>query len=88
MQAGGLRLKWLPVGAERATAVGHGHLKATTANECLEARAGKAVTTVADRDVELTRIIMDVAQHKDVRTVTGYVRRANLFKGRAGSSFL
>lgn len=43
-------------------------------------RAG-FVTTAADRDVELTR-------HKDVRTVTGYVRRANLFKGHAGSSFL
>jgi len=24
---------------------------------------------------------MFVTQHKDVRTVTGYVRRANLFKG-------
>ena len=25
---------------------------------------------------------------RDVRTVTGYVRRANLFKGHAGASFL
>jgi site-specific recombinase XerD len=49
-------------------------------------RAG-FVTTAADREVELTRI-MDVTRHKDVRTVTGYVRRANLFKGHAGSSFL
>jgi hypothetical protein len=49
-------------------------------------RAG-FVTTAADRDVEMTRI-MDVTRHKDVRTVTGYVRRANLFKGHAGSSFL
>jgi len=49
-------------------------------------RAGFA-TTAADRDVELTRIT-DVTRHKDVRTVTGYVRRANLFKGHAGSSFL
>ena len=49
-------------------------------------RAG-FVTTAADRDVELTRI-MDVTRHKDVRTVTGYVRRANLFKGHAGKSFL
>jgi hypothetical protein len=32
--------------------------------------------------------IMDVTRHKDVRTVTGYVRRANLFKGHAGASFL
>jgi len=45
------------------------------------------VTTAAERDVELTRI-MDVPRHKDVRTVTGYVRRANLFKGHAGASFL
>jgi hypothetical protein len=48
------------------------------------------VTTAAERDVELTRI-MDVTRHKDVRdvrTVTGYVRRANLFKGHAGASFL
>jgi hypothetical protein len=37
------------------------------------ARAG-FVMTAADRDVELTRI-MDVTCHKDVRTVTGYVRR-------------
>jgi hypothetical protein len=45
------------------------------------------VTTAAERDVELTRI-MDVTRHKDVRTVTGYVRRANLFKGHAGASFV
>jgi integrase len=45
------------------------------------------VTTAADRDVELTRI-MDVTRHKDVRIVTGYVRRANLFEGHAGASFL
>ena len=45
------------------------------------------VTTAAERDVELTRI-MDVTRHKDVRTVTGYVRCANLFKGHAGASFL
>jgi hypothetical protein len=49
-------------------------------------RAG-FVTTAAERDVELTRI-MDVTRHKDVRTVTGYVRRANLFKGHAGASFI
>ena len=49
-------------------------------------RAG-FVTTAAERDVELTRI-MGVTRHKDVRTVTGYVRRANLFKGHAGASFL
>jgi len=41
------------------------------------------VTTAA----ELTRII-DVSHHKDGCTVTGYVRRANLFKGHAGASFV
>jgi hypothetical protein len=45
------------------------------------------VTTAAERDVELTRI-MDATRHKDVRTVTGYVHRANLLKGHAGASFL
>jgi hypothetical protein len=51
------------------------------------ARRSGFVTTAAERDVELTRI-MDVTRHKDVRTVTGYVRRANLFKGHAGASFI
>ena len=41
----------------------------------------------AEREAELTHI-MAVTRHKDVRTVTGYVRRANLFKGHAGASFL
>jgi hypothetical protein len=45
------------------------------------------VITAAERNVELTRI-MDVTRHRDVRTVTGYVRRANLFKGHAGASFV
>ena len=45
------------------------------------------MTKAAERDVELTRI-MNVTRHKDGRTVTGYVRRANLFKGHAGASFL
>jgi hypothetical protein len=45
------------------------------------------MATAAERDVELTRI-MDLTRHKDVRTVTGYVRRANLFKAHAGASFL
>jgi integrase len=50
-------------------------------------RAG-FVTTAAERNVELTRI-MDVTRHRDVRTVTVYVRRANLFKGHAaGSGFV
>jgi hypothetical protein len=50
----------------------------------------RAFVTAAEREVELTRI-MDVTRHKDVRdgrTVTGYVRRANLFKGHPGASFL
>jgi hypothetical protein len=41
----------------------------------------------ADRDVQLTPI-MDVTRHKDVRTVTGYVRRATLFKGPRGFAVL
>lgn len=49
-------------------------------------RAG-FVTTAADRDVSESRI-MDVTRHKDSRTVRGYIRRANLFKGHAGASFL
>lgn len=49
-------------------------------------RAG-FVTTAAERGAELTRI-METTRHRDVRTVTGYVRRANLFRGHAGSSFL
>ena len=49
-------------------------------------RAG-FVTTAAERNVELTRI-MDVTRHRDVRTVTTYVRRANLFKDHAGAGFV
>ena len=49
-------------------------------------RAG-FVTTAADRDVNESRI-MDVTRHKDSQTVRGYIRRANLFKGHAGASFL
>jgi hypothetical protein len=45
------------------------------------------MTIAAGRDVELTRI-MGVTHRKDVRTVMGSVRRANLFKGHAGASFL
>jgi integrase len=49
-------------------------------------RAG-FVTTAADRDVNETRI-MEVTRHKDLRTVRTYIRRANLFKGTPGGSFL
>lgn len=49
-------------------------------------RAG-FVTTAAERGAEMTRI-METTRHRDVRTVTGYVRRANLFRGHAGSGFL
>jgi integrase len=45
------------------------------------------VTTAAEDDVSESRI-MDVARHRDSRTVRGYIRRANLFKGHAGASFL
>lgn len=49
-------------------------------------RAG-FITTAADRDVSETRI-MDVSRHRDTRTVRGYIRRANMFKGHAGAGFL
>ncbi|MHC1998847.1 site-specific integrase (plasmid) [Methylobacterium sp. CM6241] len=49
-------------------------------------RAG-FVTSAADRGADLTRI-MDVSGHRDPRTVVGYIRRANAFKGHAGSGFL
>lgn len=49
-------------------------------------RAG-FVTTAAERDVSETRI-MDVSRHRDTRTVRGYIRRANAFKGHAGAGFL
>lgn len=49
-------------------------------------RAG-FVTTAAERDVNESRI-MDVTRHRDSRTVRGYVRRASMFKGHAGSLFL
>jgi site-specific recombinase XerD len=53
---------------------------------CHSLRAG-FVTTVTERNMELTRI-MNVMRHRDVRTVTVYVRRANLFKDHAGSGFV
>jgi hypothetical protein len=31
---------------------------------------------------------MDVTRHKDVRTVTGSMRRSNLLKGHGGACFL
>jgi hypothetical protein len=47
-------------------------------------RVHHVVKAAAERDVELTRI-MDVIRHPDVRTVTGYLHRANLSKGHAGA---
>lgn len=49
-------------------------------------RAG-FITTAADRGVDLAKI-MDVSGHRDPRTVVGYIRRANAFKGHAGGGFL
>jgi integrase len=49
-------------------------------------RAG-FITTAAERDVSESRI-MDVSRHRDTRSVRAYIRRANLFKGHAGASFL
>jgi len=49
-------------------------------------RAGY-ITTAADRGADLARI-MDQSGHRDTRTVVGYIRRANAFKGHSGSGFL
>ncbi|SDO59515.1 Site-specific recombinase XerD [Methylobacterium phyllostachyos] len=49
-------------------------------------RAGY-ITTAAERGADLARI-MDQSGHRDPRTVVGYIRRANAFKGHSGSGFL
>lgn len=49
-------------------------------------RAG-FITTAAERGADMARI-MDVSGHRDPRTVVGYIRRANAFKGHAGGGFL
>lgn len=49
-------------------------------------RAG-FITAAAERGADMARI-MDVSGHRDPRTVVGYIRRANAFKGHAGSGFL
>ncbi len=49
-------------------------------------RAGY-ITTAAERGADLTRI-MDQSGHQDTRTVVGYIRRANAFKGHSGSGLL
>ncbi|TGD93751.1 integrase [Methylobacterium nonmethylotrophicum] len=49
-------------------------------------RAGY-ITTAAERGADLARI-MDQSGHRDTRTVVGYIRRANAFKGHSGSVFL
>jgi site-specific recombinase XerD len=49
-------------------------------------RAGY-ITTAAERGADLARI-MDQSGHRDPRTVVGYIRRANAFKGHSGSRFL
>ncbi len=49
-------------------------------------RAGY-ITTAAERGADLARI-MDQSGHRDPRTVVGYIRRANAFKGHWGRGFL
>jgi integrase len=44
------------------------------------------ITTSAERGADLARI-MDQSGHRDPRTVVGYIRRANAFKGHSGSGF-
>ncbi|WP_447719230.1 hypothetical protein [Methylobacterium sp. A49B] len=41
---------------------------------------------VAERGADLASI-MDQSGHRDLRTVVGYIRRANAFKGHSGSGF-
>ena len=49
-------------------------------------RAG-FLTSAAEAGADVLRM-MEVSRHKRVETVQGYVRRANGFKGHAGSTFL
>ena len=49
-------------------------------------RAGY-ITSAAERGADLARI-MDQSGHRDPRTVVGYIRRANAFKGHSGIGFL
>ncbi len=49
-------------------------------------RAG-FLTSAAEAGADALRM-MEVSRHKRVETVQGYVRRANLFKGHAGTAFL
>ncbi|WP_244936732.1 site-specific integrase [Methylobacterium currus] len=49
-------------------------------------RAGY-ITTAAERGADMSRI-MDQSGHRDPRTVVGYIRRANAFKGHSGDGFL
>ncbi|MFE1603323.1 site-specific integrase [Methylobacterium sp. ID0610] len=49
-------------------------------------RAGY-ITTAAERGADMARI-MDQSGHRDPRTVVGYIRRANAFKGHSGAGFL
>lgn len=49
-------------------------------------RAG-FLTSAAEAGADVLRM-MEVSRHKRVETVQGYVRRANSFKGHAGSKFL
>ena len=49
-------------------------------------RAG-FLTSAADAGADVLRM-MEVSRHKRVETVQGYVRRANSFKGHAGTGFL
>ncbi|MGI4795083.1 MAG: site-specific integrase [Janthinobacterium lividum] len=49
-------------------------------------RAG-FLTSAAEASADVLRM-MEVSRHKRVETVQGYVRRANRFKGHAGTTFL
>ncbi|GJE14971.1 hypothetical protein FOHLNKBM_6048 [Methylobacterium longum] len=53
----------------------------------LLANAPPGIATAGERRADLDRI-MDQSGHRDPRTVVGYIRRANAFKGQSGSGFL
>jgi hypothetical protein len=49
--------------------------------------ARKGYDVIAERGADLVRV-MDQSGRRDPRTVVGYIRRANAFKGHSGSGFL
>ena len=55
--------------------------------QCFKCRAGVAWSTICGKGTVLSDFIriMDQSGHRDPRTVVGYIRRANAFKGHRGA---